>query len=152
RPALAALGAAVVLLMAVLAVGAPLAILSLQRERDLARAAEHRAGEKLWQSYLFGARAIRLSGQAGQRLDSLNLLAEAAKIRPDWALRDEAIACLALADLHVLSQWQGPERPDTSASFDAGLVLYARGDDGGSVTVRRVDGSGGALRLPAREP
>jgi WD40 repeat protein len=150
RPALAALAAAVVLLLAVLAFGAPLAVLSLRRERDLARAAEQLAREKLWQASLFGARASRLGGQAGQRFESLSLLAQAAKIRKEPTLRDEAIACLALADLRILSEWQGPVRPDSAVSFDAGLELYARVDEG-SVTVRRVDGTGGILRLPAPE-
>jgi WD40 repeat protein len=117
-------------------------VLSFRRQRDV-------AVEKLWDSYLFGARAIRLGGQAGQRFESLDLLAKAAGIRREPVLRDEAIACLALADLRVIREWPRPERPDLAAAFDHRLELHARGDDSGRVIVRRVADGAEVLRLPA---
>jgi WD40 repeat protein/tRNA A-37 threonylcarbamoyl transferase component Bud32 len=151
RPALAALGAAVALLLAVLAVGAPLAVVSMRHQRDLAVAAKKLADEKLWEASLAGARATRLVGQAGQRFESLKLLAQAAEIRPDPALRDEAIACLALADLRVVRQWPADPRPDVQAAFDPRLELYARGDDEGHVIVRRGADGAEVLRLTAAD-
>src|SRR5262249_24793365 len=82
RPTLAGLGAAVVLLLAVVAVGAPAAVLSLRHDRDLARAAEKRSVDQLRASYVSGARATRRSGREGRRFESLKLLEQATGIRP----------------------------------------------------------------------
>ncbi|MBI3861575.1 MAG: protein kinase [Planctomycetia bacterium] len=82
-----------------------------QSALDESRAATRRAQdaelektEKLWQSYLDRARAGRASRILGQRFDSLQALREAALIRPDRKLRDEAIASLALVDLRPAGQ------------------------------------------------
>ena len=58
-----------------------------------------RLPEKLWLSCLAQARTGQLSLTVGQRFESLAAIAEAAKIRPDLRLRNEAIACMALPDL-----------------------------------------------------
>jgi serine/threonine protein kinase/WD40 repeat protein len=131
KPVVASLTAAVALLLTVVLVGAPLVALVLRRERDAAL-------DKLRESYLARAGMARLSGQAGQQFASLELLASAAHIRPGDDVRDEAIACLALADLKVARDWEGYPRLDTALAFDAGLERYARGDDAGQISVRRV--------------
>jgi hypothetical protein len=131
--------------LAVVAVGTPLAVLSLRR-------AERRAVEKLLQSHVFGACANRLSGQAGQRFEGLKLLAEAAAIRPDPVIRDEAVACLALTDLRVIRQWEGHPHIDSGVAFDPRLKRYARSDNDGNVTLRHVADDVEALRLPTAEP
>jgi hypothetical protein len=51
-------------------------------------------------AFLEQARAFRASGQPGQRLKALEALAAAARIRPGLELRHEALAALALPDLH----------------------------------------------------
>ena len=129
-----------------------MAVVSLSRQRDQARRAELGAVEKLWQSYLDRARANRLSGRAGQRFDSLESLARAAEIRPAPELRDEAIACLALADLRIVREWDGYPDLNTGVDFDARLERYARSDGDGNVSVRRVADDSEILRLPAPEP
>lgn len=58
------------------------------------------ARKALAQSYFSQARAWRTTGVAGQRYESLEALRQARRDYPDEAaLRDEAIACLALTDL-----------------------------------------------------
>src|SRR5262249_24665002 len=53
-----------------------------------------RATEQLRGALRNQARALRFSRQMGQRLDSLAVVAQAARIRPDEQLRDEAIAAM----------------------------------------------------------
>jgi WD40 repeat protein/tRNA A-37 threonylcarbamoyl transferase component Bud32 len=152
RPSLAALGAAVVLLLAIVAVGAPMAVLSLRHERDLARAAEKRAVDRLRDTYVIGARATRLSGREGQRFDSLKLLEQAARIRPSAEVRDQVIACLAAADLRVEREWEGFPVLNTGLDFDYPLTRYARSDWRGTVSFRRVADDSEIRSLPAPEP
>ena len=92
------------------------------------RQAKDYATEKLWASYLAEARAMRASGRAGQRFDSLDAVRNAAAIRPDLALRNEAIACLALSDLRVSKQaiLKG-HAPDDLVCYDFNLEKYAVG-------------------------
>lgn len=105
------------------------------------------ATEKLWASYLTQAQAQRWSGKAGRRFDSLDVLGKAAAIRPSLELRNEAIACMALADLRVHQEW-AVEPPTSFVEFDAGLQRYARGEPDGSISIRRVQGDIELLHLP----
>src|SRR5262249_5604497 len=103
-----------------------------QRHRADAEAAhatraEQETREQLRQSYLDQARANRWSGRAGRRFDSLEVLNKAAEIRPSPQLRNEAIACLAMTDLRLASEWQSDEPPEAriffSPSFESYIVL-----------------------------
>ena len=103
----------VALLVVLIALGSLGAALLLRQERnvalsnwDRAEQAEQDALDKLWDSYLAQARAGRWSGRMGQRFNSLEALAKAAVMRATPELRDEAIACMALADLRVVKQWK----------------------------------------------
>ncbi|MFN0055795.1 MAG: WD40 repeat domain-containing serine/threonine protein kinase [Planctomycetales bacterium] len=64
----------------------------------VAREAEQEKTDKLRQSHLDRARAGRASRLVGQRFESLSAVREAAAIRADLELRNEAIACLSLVD------------------------------------------------------
>jgi serine/threonine protein kinase/WD40 repeat protein/Tfp pilus assembly protein PilF len=145
NPALAALATSVAALLLLLALGASVAALWFGRERNRAldnlrraEAAERDKTEKLWQSYLDRARAGRFSRQIGQRFDSLDALKEAAQIRPDDRLRDEAIACLALPDLRLGKSWEAQPPGTTALAFDAAYKRYARAEDQGAISIRRV--------------
>jgi hypothetical protein len=119
--------------------------LTLQLEKT--GAAEREKTEKLWQSYLDRARAGCFSRQAGQRIDGLAALAAAARIRPADQLRDQAIACIALVDFQVVPS--GITVPDgtTATGFDPRGELYARGDNRGTISVRRCSDDGEVARL-----
>ena len=112
----------------------------LQKTSD----AEREKTDKLWQSYLDRARAGFFSRQPGQRLDGLDALAAAARIRPVDRLRDQAIACMALVDLRTVPSGITLPEGATCQAFDPGGKLYAYGDKTGAVSVRRV-GDGGEV-------
>src|SRR5262249_8269008 len=128
----------------VIAAGASIAALRLNEERktalknlDRAIEAEKIGKEKLRQSFLDQARAGRWSGRPGRRFLSLEALRKAADIRAGLDLRNEAIACLARADLRT-----GKERdiwlPGTTAIvFDVDLEHYARSHCQGHISLRR---------------
>jgi serine/threonine protein kinase/WD40 repeat protein len=111
-----------------------------QKEAALgaALASERAATYQLFLALLNRARAGRFSRQMGQRLDSLDALAQAAGIRCDDRLRDEAIAAMALPDLRRVP---GPSlwRPGTNAvAFGNQNPLYARADHQGKISVRSI--------------
>jgi hypothetical protein len=137
---LAGLLAAVVLLVGVVAVGGPLAAFRIAGQRDEAR-------EQLWKSSLQEASAGRRSGLVGQRFDSLQALTRALAIRPSLELRNEAIACLALPDLHLAKQWPGNPHIH-EPGFDPQLQRYAR-IDADRITVRQVADDRELFSLPS---
>src|SRR5262249_41630240 len=110
-------------------------------------------------TYMKEAQALRHSGQRGRRFDSLEALKKAADLfralgeldeQRTLELRNEAIACLALADLKPGKAWTpipGWSRP---SGFDPKLQLYvvrsAFDDDPekrdvrkGQLSIRRVE-------------
>ena len=99
--------AAAALIVAALVIAlcvATLAVVRARRDAEQIRQARDDSTEKLWTSYLAEARARRASGRAGQRIESLGAVRKAAAIRPSLAVRNEAIACLAMSDLRVSKQ------------------------------------------------
>jgi serine/threonine protein kinase len=108
NPVAAALLTCVALLLVVIASGAALAALELERARERAVAnqqaaerAEEQANEQLWNALFSQARVNRWSGRIGRNYDSLTVLRRAASLRPSLELRNEAIACMALCDLKL---------------------------------------------------
>ncbi|HZU35957.1 MAG TPA: protein kinase, partial [Gemmataceae bacterium] len=99
-------------------------------------------------SFLAEARAHRLSGQVGQRFQSLSALAQAAKLQPSLELRNEAVACLALPDLRLARSWEGNPPGTMAVVFDADLEHYARSNARGDLSVRRVSDDTELARLP----
>jgi WD40 repeat protein/tRNA A-37 threonylcarbamoyl transferase component Bud32 len=171
NPWLAGLAAATVLLLLLLAGGASAAALwlkaanaealvnlgraegaeqSLQEQLNRTREAEREKTDKLWQSYLDHARAGRWSGNIGRRFDSLDALAKAAEIRYSVELRNEAIACMTLADLRLSRRWDRAAKDDgADMSFDDALERYCRADKQGTIHVYAAEGDRLLLTLPA---
>jgi serine/threonine protein kinase/WD40 repeat protein len=108
--------------------------------------AERDAVEKLWGSYLAQAHANRWSGRAGRRYDSLEVLRQAAAIRPSLELRNEAIACFTLADARVAKQWQTAAR--SLAVFDPNCERFAYWNPPAGLAICRVADGAELLRLP----
>ncbi len=118
------------------------------REAARARLAEQDSREKLREAWLAQAQARRRSGRVGRRFESLEALRKAAAIRPSVELRNEAIACLALADLRTAREWPGNPPGTTLVAFDSTYDRYARANDKGEISVRRVADDQEELFLP----
>ena len=119
-------------------------------EQQSARAerAEQDATEKLRNALIAQARAGWHSGRAGQRVESFEAVRQAAAIRPGLDLRNEAIACLALADLRELPTPANSRGQHQYSAFDEALERFVRVDTNGVVSVCRTDDGAELMRLP----
>ena len=114
--------------------------------------------KQLWKSLVNQARALRLSGQMGQRIQSLEALHEAAQLESETALkpeevvelRNEMIASMTLVDLQLDCEWDcyPPGQDGTVIDFDAKIENYARFDDEGNISVRRLADNQETLLIP----
>jgi serine/threonine protein kinase/WD40 repeat protein len=98
----------------------------------------------------------RYSRRPGQRFEALIALGKAARIGrelsqpPEWfdRLRNEAIAALALPDIHITQEF-GTFRPGTVAvELNDDFTLYVCTTENGSCTIRRVADDKEICRLP----
>ena len=114
--------------------------------RQRADSAENERSEQLAHSLLRQAQADRLSGRIGRRSRSLRALSEAAVIvhqqkMPDaelMAIRNEAIACLALFDLRESAVFR-PRNSDGNHQFDSAFQIYtAVGSKPNELYIRQV--------------
>jgi eukaryotic-like serine/threonine-protein kinase len=103
-----------------------------------AQQSERGAREQLFLALLNQARAIRLSRQPGQRLDSFAALEKAAQIRPDERLRDEAMAALALPDVRPVPGWHSVPPGTGALVYGRQYRLYARADAEGVISIRSI--------------
>ncbi len=153
NPVVAMLTAAVLLLITTTAVVSVVLNLRLnhalgeaRKDRDKAQEAERERKKQLFESLVSQAKAQRFSGRLGQRFGTLASIRDAAALA--WELkkpvatfdelRNLAIAALALPDLHLLKEWEGWPEGSRGIVFDDTLERYARIDNQGHITVRRV--------------
>jgi eukaryotic-like serine/threonine-protein kinase len=111
-----------------------------QKETALAaaRRSEQDATDQLFLALLNQARGGRFSRQMGQRLDSLAALEQAARIRPDERLRDEAIAALALPDIRRGPSLHAAPTGAGGVVFDGPYRSYAQLDNQGIISIRSI--------------
>ncbi len=157
NPALAALislAASLTILVAIVSTVA--AVVSL-RQLDRTRKAELQARLALGESRLSEGAALRRTGLIGQRFDSLDRLAEAAKVLGGDregrlrvpVIRNQVISALGLTDMRV--RWQRDHGDVYSFSVDSALERYAVAERSGSVVVYRLDDHRELVRLPGPE-
>jgi serine/threonine protein kinase/WD40 repeat protein len=103
-----------------------------------AQESERDAREQLFLSLWHQGRGGRLSRQMGQRLDSLAALRQAARLRPDDRLRDEAIAALALPDVRRVPGWRSTPPGTATLAYGGQYRLYARVDTEGIISIRSI--------------
>jgi signal transduction histidine kinase len=133
-----------VILIVVLALAVAAVIAGMRAAKSFARAeqAEAASRERLWNSYVAQARAVRLTPQAGRRDAVLNVISNATAIRRNASLRSEAIATLALTDIETVSPLQPIPRGTDQVEIDASLERFAYGNSTGTVFVCSMkDGS-----------
>ena len=134
-----AAAAAVVAALVIALCAATLSVIRARRDAEQIRQAKDDATEKLWGSYLAEARATRNSSGAGRRFDSLEAVRKAAAIHPDLAVRNEAIACMALGDLREAKYADVKGHPPVDGfCYDYKLERYAIGESNGIIKVRAV--------------
>jgi WD40 repeat protein len=117
----------------------------LQTQEEQTRAAEREKTLQLALARWNEARALRQTRQRGQRLHSLEALAETVRhlqslnlLEPrKLELRNEAIACLSLPDLRKIAS--GPDPRGRWTAFDSTCHHYAHNEGPGILTVRRVE-------------
>ena len=114
------------------------AVIRIKHDNEQVRLANGDATEKLREAYLAEARALRISGQSGQRFASLEAVQKALAIRPDLEARNQAIASMGLSDLRVAKQIiiTGHGQNNENAKFDLNLERYAFEDANGNITIR----------------
>jgi serine/threonine protein kinase/WD40 repeat protein len=156
NPAVARLTAGLLTLGFLVCVGSFVAAMRLGQAAEKAQSAERDTQEQLCDSLFVQARAGRSSQRRGQRLHSLEALAEAARLSrilgrgpEDLAkLRNEAIACLALPDARLDREWEGNPPGTSGLAFDARCERYAWSDADNSVSIRRVADHAELVRIP----
>ena len=102
------------------------------------------------------AHGTRLSRRPGQRFAALDALSKAAAIgrelgqSPEWfdRLRNEAIAALALPDVHFAQEFGSFPPGSVWVELNEDFTLYVRTTDKGDCTVRRVDDDVEIAHLP----
>jgi serine/threonine protein kinase/WD40 repeat protein/tetratricopeptide (TPR) repeat protein len=137
NPGWATTAAAVLGLLVVISIGGTALSLHLRQALGDVRAADQVKADRLWQSHLERARALRSSGRVGQRFEALAAIREATKFRVTDELRDEAVAALVLPDVELDVQWDGCPDDTLSFAMDARFERYARINKAGEVTVCR---------------
>jgi serine/threonine protein kinase/WD40 repeat protein len=155
NPVVAGLSVVVAALLAVLGIAWSVTAL-LRQERDRALASQERAerAERNVEifSQLWRATALRRSGAGGQRFKSLEKVGLAMRLNPSpelrHQLRNEAIGALALPDLYLGKKWPGFPLGTAAVDFDDRLEIYARTDQQGNCSIRRVDDDRQIARLP----
>jgi serine/threonine protein kinase/WD40 repeat protein len=137
---------------------AVVARIDADKERDDAIEARKRTDVQRWEATFEQAKANRLGRRPGQRIKTLEILKQCAldarrlnlpKERFD-ELRNAVIATLAVSDVYVVEEWHGWPAGTHSVDFSGDLALYARTDEHGNCSVRRVDGDEELHWIPTR--
>jgi tetratricopeptide (TPR) repeat protein len=159
NPALAALLVVLVLVAAASTVTAlylKATLLESEQNRQDALEAKREARLREAEALVGQAHGTRLSKRPGQRFESLAALKKAAAIgreldQPqDWFnhLRNEAIAALALPDVHITKEFGSFPLGSLWAEVNDDFTLYVRTTDKGDCTIRRVDDDTEVTHLP----
>jgi serine/threonine protein kinase/WD40 repeat protein len=130
-------------------VGTTWGMLRATAAQGAAQASERDATDQLFQALYNRARAGRYGRQPGQRLDSLDAVARAARIRPDERLRDEATAALALPDVRRVPGWNAAPPGTAAVAYGGQYRVYARADAQGGISVRSIPDDREVRRLAA---
>ncbi len=152
NPALASLSAALLVLLIAAAVVSSLAALRFNKQRKRAESAEHGATEQLRAALVAQATAAQLTGQAGQRFESLAALQRAAAIHPSADVRDLYANAFTLADLRIIQSFAGRRSQSDPLAFDADLAYFATEAESGVVVIRSVADQRERQRLVPPEP
>lgn len=169
NPAFAALAASVFALLSIVFCGALWFGVSSSRQAEASRrhatllqASEAELSSALFDARLAQARASRHTGLSGRRVDGLAAVRDAVQLIPRlhdddeareearYALRNEAIANLANADLRVAKAWSVREPWTAEIAIDPLYQSYAQPSETGEISIRSLDDHLELRRLPAQ--
>jgi serine/threonine protein kinase/WD40 repeat protein len=157
NPVVASLLGCVAMLLVTVAVVSTFSAVRMNDALGQIRQAEREARLREAEALVGQAHGIRNSRRPGQRFQALAALKKAAVIGrklgqpPEWyaRLRDEAIAALALPDLHITQELKNGFPPGSVwVEFSDDFELYVRTTEKGGCTVRRVADDAVVARLP----
>jgi signal transduction histidine kinase len=133
-------GAIILLIVIGLSLAALVQALKADRNAQTAERATDRAQEELWKAQLAQARAQRLNGVAGRKVEAITAITSAAAIKRNGDLRNEAVAALALTDVSESGTWHPAQVFGGEVlAFSPDLGMYALGNSQGVVTLFRMD-------------
>jgi eukaryotic-like serine/threonine-protein kinase len=150
NPAVAGLTVAVSTLVLAVAVISTAAAMRLKSELNVSDAAKLEQRRELYRGYVTEAKYRRYSRRQGQRFATLEAITKARKLLSELnytdseqrqeqeLLRDLAISCLTLPDVRVVREWDGWPEGSSTLVLDDRSELYARSDQQGNVSVRRL--------------
>jgi serine/threonine protein kinase/WD40 repeat protein len=156
NPVVASLLGAVAVLLVAVAVVSMFSAASLRTALTRTEQAEREARVREAEALIGQAHGIRYSRRPGQRFDALAALNKAADIGhelgqpPEWfhLPRNEAIAALALPDIHITREFGSLPSGALNAELNDDFTLYARTTETGGCTIRRVADDTEVCRLP----
>jgi tetratricopeptide (TPR) repeat protein/WD40 repeat protein len=169
NPALAWLTGSVAASLLAVAIISTFSAIWLKGKSDQLAEAERQARLRESEALVGQAHGIRLSRRPGQRFEALVALGRAATIGreleqpPAWfdQLRNEAIAALALPDIHIIQEWDWTHEGQAELSVTMGIGLsddfelyvlfdlYGSGDEKGLCTIHRLADQAEIAHLPA---
>jgi serine/threonine protein kinase/WD40 repeat protein len=156
NPLVASLLGLVGMLLVSVAVISTISSLQLAQALVETQKAERQARLDKAEALVGEAYGIRNSRRPGQRFDALKALGKAAAIGrelgqpPSWfnRLRNEAIAALALPDIHITQEFDGFPPGTNSVGLSDDFEWYAQTTKQGGCTVRRVADNSIVVQLP----
>lgn len=151
HPRSAVLSCAFILLLLVVAIGAPWFATRLASEAERAEKANEQAQKELGAARLAQAKALRLSEVVGHKEEGLQALAAATKILSSPQLLDEAVAQLALFDYSVQGSRRQRAAIKLPVSFTPDFTSYLIAETNATITLRRAK-SGQELRRWRPDP
>lgn len=149
NPTLSAVSLTLLVCLLAISIGSPIALFRIRDESRRTREAQKELRAKLWDSYLAQARALRWSRKAGSQFEGLEIIAKAVEIQPSLALRNEAIASLALHDIRLVKTWDQFEEQREFACLNLNSGCYAYGGPSGEISLRKISDETELVRLPA---
>jgi WD40 repeat protein len=111
--------------------------------------AETEARQQLAEARLAQARALRRTGEAGHRFETLDLIAAAAQAQPSLQLRHEAVNALGLLDVRLVKRLPTTGISHAEPAVDRQAQRYVCTDARGEIALRRVSDDAEICRLPS---
>jgi WD40 repeat protein/Tfp pilus assembly protein PilF len=149
NPAISLLAGSILALLIVASIASLIAADRFYGQRNQIADAEREKSKELIRSLVAQVRANRQSGRPGRRLESLDTLAKAVRLRSELGapddlptikeMRDEMIGCLVLADMRPARRWPGYPVGSWRLAFDGDLRSYVVANLEGTVRIARVE-------------